>query len=58
MLKLIEFVEQNKDKLDWYYLLKNPNALFLFEKNPDKINWWFLSSNPCAVHLLKQNQGN
>ncbi len=56
MYKLVSFVEQNQDKLNWYRLSQNPNAIHLLEKNQDKINWHWLSRNPNAIHLLEKNQ--
>ena len=53
-------LEQNKDKINWYALSGNPNAIHLIsealEKNVDKINWEWLSENPSAIHLLEKNQ--
>jgi len=43
------------DKIDWYRLSRNPNAIHLLEKHPDKINWYYLSNNPNAIHLLEKN---
>ena len=61
-LKLIKFVEDNKDKIDWTCLSENPNAIHLLEQtmeqNPQSvasIDWRWLSSNPNAIHLLEQN---
>jgi len=30
----------NINKLNWYELSKNPNAIQFLEQNPDKINWY------------------
>jgi hypothetical protein len=54
-MKLIPFVEENKDKLDWNIL-----AIEMLEENMDKLNevaLQFLASNPNpdAIHLLEQN---
>ena len=38
---------KNQDKIHWYYLCMNPNAISILEKNQDKIHW-----NP-----LCQNEG-
>ena len=43
------------EKIDWYALSANPNAIHLLEKNMDKINWDLLSANPNAIHLLEKN---
>ena len=44
------------DKIDWYLLSRNPNAIHLLEQNKDKIVWSHLSLNPNAIHLLEQNK--
>ena len=41
----------NLDKVDWWYLSGNPNAIHILEKNLDKVDWSMLSCNPNA-HLL------
>ena len=48
-------MEQNQDKIDWYQLSRNPNAIHLLEQNPDKIDWDILSENPNAIHFLEKN---
>jgi hypothetical protein len=40
------------DKINWYELSINPNAIHLLEQNVDKIDWKRLSPNPNAIHLL------
>ena len=52
--KLLDCLDVNK--LNWYSLSQNPNAIYLLEQNQDKINWDYLSLNKNAIHLLKQNQ--
>jgi hypothetical protein len=49
--KLKEWV--NIERLDWFYLCLNPNAIHLLEENIDKIDWYSLSRN--AIHLLEKN---
>jgi hypothetical protein len=51
----INLFEQNINKIDWYALSKNPNAIELLVKNLDKINWDVLSENPNAIELLVKN---
>ena len=41
------------DKINWYWLSANSNAIHLLEQNPNKINWNSLSLNPNAIHLLE-----
>jgi hypothetical protein len=43
------------DKLDYYFLSRNSNAIKILEKNLDKINWAYLSENPAAIHILEKN---
>jgi len=33
-------LEKYPDKINWYFLSGNPNAIHLLEKNLNKINWW------------------
>jgi len=42
----IKLLENNLDKIDWYYLSQNPNAIHILENNIDKLNWYRLSANP------------
>ena len=51
---LLDWID--KDKLNWSYLSKNPNAIDLLEENYDKIDWEYLSENPNAISLLKSNK--
>jgi len=48
--------EYNKlsNKVDWWYVSLNPNAIELLRANPDKINWGALSMNPKAIELLTE----
>ena len=36
---IINLLEQNQNKINWWCLSSNPNAIPLLEKNPDKIEW-------------------
>jgi len=49
----IHLLEQNPDKIVWFYLSYNPNAIKLLEQNPDKIIWEKLSTNPSIFELDK-----
>jgi hypothetical protein len=51
-------LENNQDKIHWFYLSENPSAraLTLLEKNLDKICWPYLSLNPSALTLLEKNK--
>ena len=44
-----------EDKIDWYNLSANPNAIDILENNQYHINWMLLSKNPNAIHLLENN---
>ena len=44
-----------ENRISWYLLSENPNAINLLEQNLDKIIWQYLSGNPNAIHLLEQN---
>jgi hypothetical protein len=46
---------QNMDKINWFWLSSNPNAIHLLEKNLDKLNWSELCKNPNAIHILENN---
>ena len=43
------------DKVDWYGLSSNPNAIHMIEKNLDKVSWYGLSENPNAIHIFEKN---
>ena len=53
------YQRKNQDKIDWYSLLVNTNAIDLLENNIDK---WskdechILSGNPNAIPLLEKHQ--
>ena len=49
-------LNHNKEKIDWYSLSANPNAIFILENNINKIDWYNLSENPNALDILKNNQ--
>jgi hypothetical protein len=52
----IKLLKQNQNKINWFYLSRNPNAISLLETNQDKIDWPQLSRNPNAISLLETNQ--
>jgi len=39
-------LENNLDKVDWYSLSSNKNAIKIIENNLDKVDWCNLSGNP------------
>jgi hypothetical protein len=42
------------DKIYWYFLSSNPNAIHILEQNINKIDWNKFSANPNALHILSQ----
>jgi hypothetical protein len=56
ILDWVKNASNELEKLDWYRLSGNPNAIHLLEKNQEKIVWRYLSDNPNAMHLLEKNQ--
>ena len=53
----VDFLEENRNMIDWRELSSNPNAIELLKENPDKIYWAYLSANPDpkAIEMLKAN---
>ena len=51
----IHFLERNLEKIDWFYLSGNPNAISLLERNLEKVDWFYLSGNPNAIPILEKN---
>ena len=51
--KLLSWIEL--DKLSWFGLSRNPNAIQLLRNNIDKIYWSELSLNEMAICLLREN---
>jgi len=51
--KLRDWIDE--EKIDWYNLSLNSNAIDLLKKNPDKIDWYSLSGNKNAIELFKEN---
>ena len=47
---------QNLDKISWFDLSCNINAISILQQNLDNINWSSLSWNCNAILLLEQNQ--
>jgi hypothetical protein len=52
--------EKYIEKINWYDLTSNPNAICLIEKHLDKIVWSRLSLNPHprAIHMLEEHPEN
>jgi hypothetical protein len=53
--KILPWVEENKDKLDFKGVSLNPNAIEYLEKNLDKVDWIYLSKNRNAIPILEKN---
>jgi hypothetical protein len=51
-------LEQYPNKIDWYNLSSNLNAIHLLEQNLDKVDWELLSKNPNAIPILERNINN
>ena len=49
----LPWIEKQKDKIHWYYLSYNDNAIHILEKNVDKIGWEGLSCNINAISICK-----
>ena len=45
-------MKNNLDKIDWYSLSYNPNAIEILKNNLELICWYRLSLNPNAIELL------
>ena len=56
MYKLSDWLDI--DKIGWFCLSKNINAINILEKNQNNIYWEALSSNPSAISLLEKNKDN
>ena len=54
----IQLLQQNQDKIDWFWLCSNPNAVHILEQNQDKINWYWVCYNEKACHLIDQKLQN
>ena len=40
---------KTQQKINWYFLSLNPNAIHILERNLSKLNWVYLTTNPNAV---------
>jgi len=49
---LMDIIEQNMDKINWYCLSENYNAIHILEQNIEKINVEKLRNNKHGFHLL------
>ena len=57
MLFRSELLKENKDKIDWFRLSGNINAIELIEENINKINFEILSinQNPKVIKLIEKH---
>jgi len=51
----MEILKENPEKIDWYLLSRNSNAISILENNKEKIDWYSLSYNKNAIKLLLEN---
>jgi hypothetical protein len=58
--KAIDLIQQNSDKIVWYALSQNPNAIDILNDHFDKIRWDELcaNTNPKAFDLLERFTNN
>ena len=52
---VIDFLDQNLDKVNWSVLSYHSRAAHILERNQDKINWLNLSHNSGAIGLIEKN---
>ena len=54
----ISILKANPEKINWFQLSRNPNAIHLIERQlaeePEEIDWRNLSENPNAVPILER----
>ena len=43
------------ERVIWYALSYNPNAIHILEQNLDKVDWDWLSENPNAIPILEKH---
>ena len=48
-------LENNLDKIHWYSLSRNTNAISILEKNLDKVDWNPLCYNINSISVLEKN---
>lgn len=55
-IRIIPILEQNLDKVCWFRLSANPNAIPILKKNKEKIKYEYLSmnTNPIDHHHYHQ----
>jgi hypothetical protein len=54
----VMYLEQHLDKVDWYTIAKNPNAMPLivehFEEHLDHFDWYYLVRHPSILSILNK----
>jgi hypothetical protein len=55
IIKLLDYVKDHIDKLNWFFVSQNEHAIELIEQHLDKVVWSQLSKNSSAIHILKKN---
>ncbi len=53
--KILDWVQQHKDKLNMRSISLNPKAVTFLEENPEMIDWECISYNTGAMHIIKEN---
>ncbi len=53
--KILDWVQQHKDKLNMRSISLNPKAVLFLEENPEMIDWECISYNSGAIHIIKEN---
>ena len=51
---VISLLEKYPEKISWFWLSKNPNAMHILEKNQQKLDrssWSFISDNPSMFEI-------
>ena len=53
--KILDWVQQHKDKLNMRSISLNPKAVSFLEENPEMIDWECISYNSGAIHIINEN---
>lgn len=52
----LQLLKEKPERINWYFLSKNPNTISFLKENIDKIDWDELSANtnPEAIQMLRE----
>ncbi len=53
--KILDWVQQHKDKLNMESISLKSKAVLFLEENPEMIDWEYISYNTGAMHIIKKN---